>query len=412
MSDHALGARLRQALILDRQRGLPLESRRLQGLVGDLCGADQQTLLPPLRHLVLSPAFLSGASHEPPFAEARLRFRMINELRTVFAAPLCDRMEAVIDGLLDLPARPGQHPAAATSGAGAAASEGGSTPFAGRPPEPPPPAAAPRPARKDAPTPRPTPRPPAASPPAPRSPQPSQPAPSARPWFLALLGFLSGTLLVSGAGLLAWRLDNRLPGGAGNRQPQDSTALPPGDSLSQQPLDNPAASRPRDPAASSGAAGPSPATPAEAGIDTPTAPDLPPNTAAAPAGDTASPAAPTPTDGQASSAAAIRAVEGLYAALSRQDFASARRFFSGEAADQFDPAFFRQFSRVSVENLRPSGPPGRGTTLEGVVRFTYRDGSEQTESRSFRLEAGPEGPRISASAFGAVLSPRSPRPAP
>jgi len=369
MSDHALGARLRQALILDRQRGLPLEGRRLQGLVGDLCGADQQTLLPPLRHLVLSPAFLSGACHDPPFAEARLRFRLINELRTVFAAPLCDRMEAVIDGLLDLPAAP-------------------------RPPAPTTPAPLPPPLSVP-PLPVPVPVPPL---PVPPQPLPPQPAPSARPWILALLGFLSGTLLLSGAGLLLWRLDNRLPFGPGNRQPQAATALPPVESLPREPLENPAASLPRGPA--------------EAGIDTPAAPDLPPSTATPPAGDTASPAAETPTDGQAGSGAAIRTVEGLYAALSRQDFATARSFFSGAAADQFDPAFFRQFSRVSVEELRPTGQGGSGMTLEGVVRFTYRDGSEQTEARSFQVEPSPEGPRISASAFQAVLSPRSPRKGP
>ena len=395
MSDHALGARLRQALILDRQRGLPLEGRRLQGLVGDLCGADQQALLPPLRHLVLSPAFLSGAHHDPPFADARLRFRLINELRTVFAAPLCNRMEAVIDGLLDLPAAPGQHPsdttAAVTDAAAAAVPAPNNAAFAGPPG--PPPAAPPRPAQPDPPAPR----PPAATSPAPR---PPQPVPSARPWIPALLGFLCGTLLLSGAGLLFWLLDNRQPSGPGSRQPQDRPVLPPGDSLPREPLETPAGSVPKDPA--------------EAGIDTPAAPDLPPSSATPPAGDAASPAAETPTDGQAGSDAAIRAVEGLYAALSRQDFATARSFFSGEAADQFDPAFFRQFSRVSVEDLRPTGPGpgGSATTLEGVVRFTYRDGSEQTETRSFRVEPGPEGPRISASAFQAVLSPRSPRQGP
>lgn len=210
-----------------------------------------------------------------------------------------------------------------------------------------------------------------------------------------MLGFLCGTLLLSGAGLLFWLLDNRQPSGPGSRQPQDRPVLPPEDSL---PRETPAGSVPKDPAA--------------AGIDTPAAPDLPPSSATPPAGEAESPAAETPTDGQAGSDAAIRAVEGLYAALSRQDFATARSFFSGEAADQFDPAFFRQFSRVSVEDLRPTGPGGSATTLEGVVRFTYRDGSEQTETRSFRVEPGPEGPRISASAFKSVLSTRSPRQGP
>jgi hypothetical protein len=36
MSDHALGVRLREILLQERARVLPLEARRLQALVGDL----------------------------------------------------------------------------------------------------------------------------------------------------------------------------------------------------------------------------------------------------------------------------------------------------------------------------------------------------------------------------------------
>lgn len=74
MSDHALGVRLREIL------------------------------LPPLRHLLLSPAFLSELGRTPPLSEPRSRLRFLQELREVFATPLCERMEAVVEGLLGLPA--------------------------------------------------------------------------------------------------------------------------------------------------------------------------------------------------------------------------------------------------------------------------------------------------------------------
>ena len=105
--DHELGARLRHSLLQERDRSQPLDARWLQALVGDLCQGDQRNLLPPLRHLVLSPVLLGELSRTPPLAEPRSRFRFREELRGVFTSPLCDRMEAVIDGLLDCPVSDG-----------------------------------------------------------------------------------------------------------------------------------------------------------------------------------------------------------------------------------------------------------------------------------------------------------------
>ena len=115
-------------------------------------------------------------------------------------------------------------------------------------------------------------------------------------------------------------------------------------------------------------------------------------------------------DGQAAAAAAVRTVESLYQALSRQDFSAARALFSDEAATQFDPAFFRQFTRVEVADLQPTSRSAGSVTLDGVVSFFYPDGSLQQEARTFTLDTNSDPPRVVASAFGMVVRPRSPTP--
>jgi hypothetical protein len=381
MSDHSLGAQLRDILIRNQQRGLPLDSRRLQGLVGDLCGAGEQALLPPLRHLVLSPAFLSAATATPPFADGRMRFRLVNELRSIFAAPLCERMEAVIDGLLGLPAPAREGAAPAWEGA-APAWEG------------------PAPAQPGGPTPLSIAPEPEATGPLAELVTPAAP-PIRPPWIAALLGFLSGSLLLGGAGLLVWMHNNRIPSPAGRPiAPSPAAPNPAAPSLGA-PLASPAESPPAGPAA----AIPAPADP----VETPPAPELPPTgSGQATQGGKDNPIAamPSPDGVEASTQAAIGAVEGLYAALSRQDYATARSAFSTEAADQFNPAFFGQFARVAVEGLHQTGRDNASINLQGVVRFEYPDGSVQKESRSFRVDTTQYPPKISASAFGAVLSPR------
>lgn len=121
---------------------------------------------------------------------------------------------------------------------------------------------------------------------------------------------------------------------------------------------------------------------------------------------------PEAVDGQANLAASVRTVESLYQALSRQDFTAARALFAGAAADQFDPAFFRQFTRVEVADLQPTARSAASITLDGVVSFHYLDGSIQKESRTFTLDTNSDPPRVVASAFGTVVRPRGPHPEP
>ena len=115
MNDHQLGVSLRQQILVDLQRGMPADGRRLQALVGDLCGDRQLPLLPALRYLLMSQAFASAVGQAPPLpADHRLQLRLQQELDQVFTTAICQRMAPVLRGLLALPEVPAQAVAPAT----------------------------------------------------------------------------------------------------------------------------------------------------------------------------------------------------------------------------------------------------------------------------------------------------------
>ena len=328
MNDYALGANLRRQILSDLERGLPLDGRRLQALVGDFCGQSQLALLPALKYQVLSPGFSSAASQQPPLpADPRLQLRLQQELNDVFAAPICARMDAVLRGLTGL-----QETSV------------------------PPQAAAPLPSPPD---------------PVVRQDEPDleddedEPEPATARGgsngLVAVLSFMAGVLVVGVGGGLAWLLLQ--------------TTLP-----SDNPVE---AQRPRLPGE---LVTPSPET---------TTPEAPP-----------APDLSQPASNDAATAQAIASVEQLYNELSLGNMQAARQRFSGEAADQFDPAFFRQFQRVSVDQLRAIGIDGAQVNLEGLVTFVYPDGTSQSESRQFTVDTSTNPALITGSSFGQVTRSR------
>ena len=103
MNDYQLGANLRRQILADLQRGQSSDGRRLQALVGDFCGESQSNLLPALKYLVLTPAFSHALGQTPALvADARLQLRLNQELQELFAPAICERMAAVVSGLLNL----------------------------------------------------------------------------------------------------------------------------------------------------------------------------------------------------------------------------------------------------------------------------------------------------------------------
>jgi hypothetical protein len=207
--------------------------------------------------------------------------------------------------------------------------------------------------------PEPEPAMPAAEPAAPSAAQLAAPAPPAAPasgqGLVAALGFLAGVLAVGLAGLITWLLLNR----------QGLPLLP-------------------QPAAQDQASTPSPQADS-------TATQLPP---------------PAPDLQQAALDNAIATVQQLYSDLSNGNGEAARQLIGGGAADQFDPAFFNQFQRVSVSDLREIGRSGAVVSLQGVVTFVYPDGSTQSESRSFVVDTATQPALITASGFNQVLKAR------
>lgn len=333
MNDYALGANLRRQILSDLARGLPLDGRRLQALVGDFCGQSQLALLPALKYLVLAPAFSSAASQQPPLpADARLQLRLQQELNEVFAAPICARMDTVLRGLLGL--QEASAPAQATA------------PWPSQP--------APIPLREE---------PPLEEEVAEEYDDELEPAAAGggSNGLVAVLSFMAGVLVVGVGGGLAWLLLQ-------TNLPSNNTAD---------------AQRPR---LTGERITPSPdITSAEA----PPEPDL-----------------SQQASSDAATAQAIASVEQLYNELSLGNIQAARQRFSGEAADQFDPAFFRQFQRVSVDQLRTIEINGSQVSLEGVVTFVYPDGTSQSESRQFTVDTSSNPALITGSSFGQVTRSR------
>jgi hypothetical protein len=106
MDAHQIGTELRGHVLRDRQSGRALDPRRLQALVADLCGDEQQDLVAPLRYLVFSSTFAKAACIDRPLADGRLLQILVKELSGVFTPTLCTRMHPVIEGLMGMDATP------------------------------------------------------------------------------------------------------------------------------------------------------------------------------------------------------------------------------------------------------------------------------------------------------------------
>ncbi|MGB3312480.1 MAG: protein kinase [Nodosilinea sp.] len=138
----------------------------------------------------------------------------------------------------------------------------------------------------------------------------------------------------------------------------------------------------------------------------PEAPTPPEPVAAEPSEDAEDAAAPPQSGGELSTEAAQATVASLYSHVSNKSWDAARSQFSGPLAQQFDPGFFAQFDRVSVENLRVTGQTADTVEFVGENTYVYPDGSTQREERSFAVQMQDGQPRIVGSSFRGVLQSR------
>ncbi|MGG6240501.1 protein kinase domain-containing protein [Nodosilinea sp. AN01ver1] len=116
--------------------------------------------------------------------------------------------------------------------------------------------------------------------------------------------------------------------------------------------------------------------------------------------------APPESGGELTTGAAQATVGSLYSYVSSKSWDAARSQFGGSLAQQFDPGFFAQFDRVSVENLRVTGQTADTVELVGENTYVYPDGSTQREERSFTVQMQDGQPRIVGSSFRGVLQSR------
>jgi hypothetical protein len=152
-----------------------------------------------------------------------------------------------------------------------------------------------------------------------------------------------------------------------------------------------------------------PLSPAGTDRPPPPAPENSPPTDASPAPFSTAPAVSQITTSGGGSAIdrAVGGIQQLYQALSAKDFTQAQALYGSAAADQFDPIFFNQFARVSVQDLHTTSQAESTVNLEGVVTFVWPDGSVQTETRTFSVDTSSTPAVITESEFGRVLTSRS-----
>ncbi len=359
MTPHRLGQELRQLVQRQHLDGRGLETRRLQAAIGDLCGAEHGDLVAPLRYLVQSAAFASAAGQDPPLDDPRLLGRLQQELAQMYAERLCQRLQPVLEGLLGMASAP---PAAPAPWGTAVA-----PPSAAAVVTPPPLTAMP---------PAMDPRSPLAAAPVAAAGAPAPRHGGASP-LTVVLAFVSGMLLMALAAIGLY-LQKRPQQAMGSRPlPQAGAIGSPASNAPAMPAAPDAKPQAEPDAARSGPGSQAAGTDASATAGTPEALDR-----------------------------SLASVKSLYEALSAKDYARARSLFGGGAADQFDPTFFDQFTRVTVQDLRLIDQSGSNVNLEGVVSFMYPDGTVQTEMRTFTLDSSSDPPLITASEFGRVIKPR------
>jgi len=99
-------------------------------------------------------------------------------------------------------------------------------------------------------------------------------------------------------------------------------------------------------------------------------------------------------------------IENLYQALSNKDFALAETFHDVSLKQQFNPDFFKQFSKVTVDNLEVTYQDMNMVKFIGENNYTYLDNTYQTEKRNYTVSKIDNQLQITSSNFIEVMKPR------
>jgi serine/threonine protein kinase, bacterial len=96
----------------------------------------------------------------------------------------------------------------------------------------------------------------------------------------------------------------------------------------------------------------------------------------------------------------------LYNLLSEKDFEEAKLAYSPRLVASFDPNFFTQFERISIENLQTIAKSNNSIEFIGENTYYYLDGSRQKEKRSYTIQVLNGELKITDSQFIKVTKPR------
>lgn len=100
-------------------------------------------------------------------------------------------------------------------------------------------------------------------------------------------------------------------------------------------------------------------------------------------------------------------VDTFYRYVSNKDWDAAHSLFGGKLAQQFEPSFYRQFQRMTVENLRVIDESAEHVNLIGQNTYVYPDESIQQEERTYRVQMIDSHPYITESSFIQVIKARN-----
>lgn len=99
-------------------------------------------------------------------------------------------------------------------------------------------------------------------------------------------------------------------------------------------------------------------------------------------------------------------IENLYQALSNKDFPLAETFYDVSLKQQFNPDFFKQFSKVTVNNLEVIYQDMNMVKFIGENNYIYLDNTYQTEKRNYTVSKIGSQLQITSSNFIEVMKPR------
>ena len=103
---------------------------------------------------------------------------------------------------------------------------------------------------------------------------------------------------------------------------------------------------------------------------------------------------------------AKKAIQSLYVLLSNRAWADSKNLIAPELYPQFEPDFFKQFKKVSVENLNIDIKTDTLISFVGTNTYFYPDGTTQTEERSYMVKLVNNKPLISSSSLVRVIKGR------